>query len=781
MASSISAYARAYVGKYHLAVVKIEPGLKYPRIDGWQLPGGYLTSPEDAEAFYEAHPDWNIGVVLGASRLCSLDIDNAAEAKQVLAEFGIDIDHYAKSYPTIVGNPARFRVEFAVPDGVELATHKLNWPNQDDPQKHHVVFELRSGNVQDVFPPSIHPDTKRPYEWITRPNGKFPTVPPELLTVWQNWKEVAQQAAALCPWGTHRITPPKLTPRPRVEGDGESVIDAFNKAHDIGTILEQYGYKPVGTRWLSPHSGSGLPGVTRLDEQRVYVHHASDPLGCEHPVSAFDVYKEYEHHGDVHAAVREAAKLLGLNRTAVTRMPAAQEMQKRAGKVIELDTRVAELAQLSDLDYEAARQEAIEALKVKPAVLDKMVSDAKGALAEPEEPLQDVKTLPTYALWSRLGLDMTKSGPLCNLNNAVKCIVSSESLAGRIWFDEFSKRIYTDLFGGVHEWSDYDTVQLTLSIQRELGLSKMTSMQVREALVYASHQNIRNAPKEYFDSLVWDGQERLPTVMMFGWGTPQNEYYEAVGRCWFVSMVARVMRPGCQVDTVPVFEGEQGAFKSTALSIIGGDWYTECHEQAVSKDFFMILEGKLVVEIAEMHAFSKAEVRRVKGIISCRVDRYRAPYASTVENHPRQSVLACTTNEEQWNRDPTGARRFWPIRCGKIDLNYLASNRDQLFAEAFHRYKSGETWHEVPQETAKRMQEERRLADAWEEVIAEWAVGRTSFSMTELLSDCLLLEVKDHRMDVQHRASASLRTLGFRQIHSRVGTKRMRRWGKAGD
>ncbi|MDE2471708.1 MAG: bifunctional DNA primase/polymerase, partial [Bradyrhizobium sp.] len=671
------------------AVVRIEPGLKFPRIDGWQLPGGYITSADDAEAFYTTHPDWNIGVVLGASRLCSLDIDNAPEAKQILAEFGVDIDHYSKVYPTIMGNPARFRVEFALPDGVELPTHKLRWPNQDDPGKYHVVLELRSGNVQDVFPPSIHPDTKRPYEWVTRPNGKFPTIPDELLAIWRNWEQFSEEATALCPWGTHRIKAPQFVERPRVEGDGESVIEAFNKAHDIGAILEQYGYKPMGKRWLSPHSSTGLPGVTRLDEQRVFVHHGSDPLCADppHPISAFDVYKEYEHHGNVKEAVKAAARLLGLDHRSIAHLPSEKRRERRDTTQTEIDAAVTALSMLSELDYEAQRSAVSEKLHIRLAALDKMVNDARGQLMEPEDTGQDVKQLPNYALWTSLGLDLTKNGPLCNLNNAVKCILGAQSLAGRIWYDEFSKRIYTDLFGGVHEWSDYDTVQLTLSIQRELGLAKMTTMQVREALVFASRQSTRNAPKEYFESLVWDQQERLPTVMMFGWGTPQDEYYEAVGKCWFISMIARVMRPGCQVDTVPVFEGEQGAFKSTALSIIGGDWYTECHEQAVSKDFFMILEGKLVVEIAEMHAFSKAEVLRVKGIISCRVDRYRAPYAATVENHPRQSVLACTTNEDQWNRDPTGARRFWPIRCGKIDLNYLASNRDQLFAEAFHRYK----------------------------------------------------------------------------------------------
>ena len=142
---------------------------------------------------------------------------------------------------------------------------------------------------------------------------------------------------------------------------------------------------------------------------------------------------------------------------------------------------------------------------------------------------------------------------------------------------------------------------------------------------------------------------------------------------------------------MPVLEGSQGTFKSTGLPILGGKWFAEVHQSIDSKDFYLALSGKLLLEISEMHSFSKAEVERLKGVMSCQVDRYRAPYERRAADHPRRCVFAGTTNRDDWNRDETGARRFWPVVCGHIDLDWLTGHRDQLLAEAVYKFKKGAT------------------------------------------------------------------------------------------
>jgi predicted P-loop ATPase len=269
---------------------------------------------------------------------------------------------------------------------------------------------------------------------------------------------------------------------------------------------------------------------------------------------------------------------------------------------------------------------------------------------------------------------------------------------------------------------------------------------------------------------------RLAHMLADGFGADQNEYTQAVGRCWIVSVVARVMKPGCKVDTVPVLEGSQGIGKSTALSILGGKWFIESHESVMSKDFFGVLNGHMLVEISEMHSFTRAEVERIKGVISCQVDRYRPAYGRHTVDHPRQTVLVCTTNRDDWQRDETGARRFWPIKCGSVNLDYIRENRDNLFAEAHALYENGGVWWDVPEELQIAEVEERREIDTWEPAIQSYLLGKTSALLSDILLDCIEIELSKQDTMAQRRVGRILRAIGWTCRVLRDGGKNRRMW-----
>lgn len=355
-------WARRYIQTFNLALVPMEPGTKGPTQEGWNKPGGYFTDVASAEQFWTANPRHNLGVVLGPSRVCSLDVDDVEFTRLVLQQtHGIDVDALAESYPTSVGNPARFRIMFRVPDGVELKKHALVWPNKNDPDgiihkglmaqvraavdakdedreaalrmaaepfKKLTVFELRAGLVQDVLPPSIHPGTGKPYTWRKAPDASgLPDLPEELLAIWQGWEEFKPIGEALCPWRSLPAVPvsrPSAAPRHPAARSGDplpEVIPEFNRIHDIATLIEAHGYKRVGSKWLCPQSSSGLPGVTITDDKKLYSHHTSDPLANGHKNDAFDVFCILVHNDDRRAATRAAAQILGID--AKSRPPAA--------------------------------------------------------------------------------------------------------------------------------------------------------------------------------------------------------------------------------------------------------------------------------------------------------------------------------------------------------------------------------------------------------------------------------------------------------------------------
>ena len=386
----------------------------------------------------------------------------------------------------------------------------------------------------------------------------------------------------------------------------------------------------------------------------------------------------------------------------------------------------------------------------------------------PEDESFQYDLIPSTLAWRQI-LITTKSGaPIGNLDNVVRCIEHDPDLTGKIWYDEFLDAIITTWQGPQRKWRDSDDVLLQLYLQRHVGILRIGATTCHEAALVAAFRNIKNECRDWMESLTWDGTPRLTHLLSDGFGADHSEYTEAVGRCWMISMVARIYRPGCKVDTVPVFEGSQGSGKSSAMSALGGKWFTECHESITTKDFYGVLDGHMLVEIAEMHSFTRSEVERIKGVISCQVDRYRKSYGRNTEDHPRQSVLTCTTNRDDWQRDDTGARRFWPVLCQDINLDFIRTNREQLFAEAVSRFKSGENWWDVPGEEQKIQVERRREDDSWEPVIENFLIGKSRVFTHEILSDCLKMEIGKHDQISQKRVGRILRLLGWekKQIFS---------------
>lgn len=388
-----------------------------------------------------------------------------------------------------------------------------------------------------------------------------------------------------------------------------------------------------------------------------------------------------------------------------------------------------------------------------------------------------------YSIWEELGLARSNNGsPITNMDNVLRVIESAEEFKDFIWYDDFHCKYFTKWKTGIaREWSDIDELKLTQFFQRELGFSKMSDEIINKAVRVYAHKNAKNEPKDWMNSLVWDKTPRIDTFFHDLMGAHDDKYTRSASKNWWISMAARVFNPGCQVDTMVIFEGPQGKFKSTAVAVIGGKWYSEAHESVTSKDFFMLLQGKLIIEISELDAFRKAEINTIKKVITCRTDRYRPPYGRTTQDFKRQSVFVGTTNEDAYLQDNSGARRFWPIKTGEIKIKEIKDNREQLFAEAVERFKSGEPWHEMPLESAAA-QEQRRIADEWEHIIERWIsthdYGDIGYTIEDIADQAL--KISPERLDrvIQLRIGKALRVLGFERRVVRRGQAIVNRWLK---
>lgn len=308
---SAATWAERYIERFGLALTPLRG--KVPIREGWNLDENLLRTSEAAREYFTRNPRDNIGACLEPSGLVSGDCDYLDGARLALALKGIDLDAMIASTPTIIGRAPR--LEFKAPPGVKLTRKSVVWPPRVAGEKPVTVLELRAGRVQDVLPPSIHPDTKRPYRWITAPQGGFPELPESLLTLWLDFDAFKHRARNLCPWADPEpaAAPPEPRPAPR-ERSGPSVIAAFNDVHDAEAILESHGYQRIAKRrWKSPN-GSGVAGVVVLPSGRVYCHHQSDGLGDGRAHDAFDLFRIFDHGGDCRAAVKAAAEMLGMKR-----------------------------------------------------------------------------------------------------------------------------------------------------------------------------------------------------------------------------------------------------------------------------------------------------------------------------------------------------------------------------------------------------------------------------------------------------------------------------------
>lgn len=387
------------------------------------------------------------------------------------------------------------------------------------------------------------------------------------------------------------------------------------------------------------------------------------------------------------------------------------------------------------------------------------------------------------AMWDELGIARNKAGVINNVDNIVRVLAGWKPFKDIIWFDDFYLRYFTTqgaLAGKHREWQDIDDINLTVLLQREFGFPKINQQTVSAAVQCRGHQCHRNEPKEWLRKQKWDGSPRVDRFFSDYFGAEFGPYTAAVSRNFWVGMIARIYQPGCQLDNMVILEGKQGIFKSKALEAIGGKWYMEAAEEITSKDFFVALAGKLIVEIADLDSFSRADTNRIKKVITCRTDRYRQPYARATQDHPRQSIFVGTTNEQHYLRDSTGARRFWPIICANIDLDRIRQDREQLFAEAVVRYIAGEDWYKVPQELTQAEQESRRDYDEWENIVQEYSIGKVEINLMELAASMGFDKSKIDK-NSQRRLGTILRHMGWERRTVRRGLTTPKLWFPASD
>lgn len=280
---------------------------------------------------------------------------------------------------------------------------------------------------------------------------------------------------------------------------------------------------------------------------------------------------------------------------------------------------------------------------------------------------------------------------------------------------------------------------------------------------------------DHLDALAWDGKPRLADWLARYCEVEPTPYVRSVGRIMVMGAVARAYEPGVQFQSMPILEGPQGIGKSTMLKILAGhpERMKEGLHSIGDKDAVQELDGKWIIEIAELSAFKKAEAEHLKAFISRDVDNCRPAYGRKSEDRPRRCIMVGTTNETGYLQDSTGNRRYLPVWLKRVNLSALAADRDQLIAEAVVAWKEDPdpVTLQMPTalySTAAAEADLRRIEDPWEDLVQTYLgkIDEDHITTSSLFRNALgRLDGTSSRTNTSdsRRMSKAMQRLGWRK------------------
>lgn len=375
-----------------------------------------------------------------------------------------------------------------------------------------------------------------------------------------------------------------------------------------------------------------------------------------------------------------------------------------------------------------------------------------------------------------------------DIGNFRLMLTHHDDLAGHIRYNDFTLNVEVGEVPWRHVPAprpirDEDYTHVREWMQRH-GL-KPTAQEARDALILAARHHSYHPIRDYLHSLKWDGVDRLDEWMTDYFGVEDIPYTRLIGPKVLIGAVARIMDPGCQLDTVLVIEGDQGLLKSSAIKTLFDPEYTRDATDLFRQHNKMVLlmTGAWAIELAEFSAVLRADESTVKGLITTRTDSVVLPYARSSTNHDRQCIFIGTLNPDEsgYLKDRTGNRRYWPVFATRIDIANLRMMRDQLWAEALVRYQADEPWwlDREQEKLAVEARESRNVIDPWAEILKVRL--QTEMVVDPMLAmDKLGVVIEKRNKETRDRICSCLREIGFENKLFKIDGKVVRQWRRKG-
>lgn len=480
-----------------------------------------------------------------------------------------------------------------------------------------------------------------------------------------------------------------------------NIIGAFCRTYNIHSAIAKFlpdVYEQAGEDRYTYKKGSTLAGaVVYGDGNFLYSNHATDPC-CDRLVNAYDLVRihlfgEEDAKADVDTPEDKAPSFLKM-------IEFAQNDSATMGTV-----RAENMALAMEAFGASINNDALEADK------DNWKEKSKNALS-----------------WKKNSNEVKAT-----LENAVKILENDPQLKDRFAYDEFTEKVVVKkklLWGSdepLREWTDDDDNNLCLVFATAYGFRNKNL--IIQALSLVAQRNKFNSVKNYLDGLKWDGTPRIEDLLHDYLGAEKNEYTAQVMKVTLVGAIKRAVIGGTKWDYVPILVGPQGLGKSKFLHALGREWFSDSLQSFEGKDAAELIQGKWINEIPELAAFSKSETNKIKMFITKQEDHFRAAYTRNPVTRKRRCIFIGTTNDDEFLKDSTGNRRYWPVQLAvtepELPIDSLIDDPehrtiDQIWAEAYELFKEGKTRPWLTGEAAEMAiveQSNREIHDEWTGII----------------------------------------------------------------
>ena len=463
----------------------------------------------------------------------------------------------------------------------------------------------------------------------------------------------------------------------------KGLIGAFCRIVSIRKALDVHlegTYKKESKDRYTYIDGTGVKGLIVYDNKFAFSNHDSDPASNQ-LCNAFDLIRIHKFgHLDSKANYN----------TPTPKLPSYKEMMDWVR------------------DIEEVKEELIKSkIDLDPAEFDVFAEGSGGE--------EDKKWLAK--------LQMTDTGDVKpTFYNAVLIMRNDPKVNKRMKWNEFT---YSMEAADGGSWVNAES----FFVREYIGCQYSVDFPENKAEHGMENQAVRNRyhpVRDYLDSLEWDGKERIETLFIDYFGCVDNAYTREASQCWFTAAVSRIIHPGFKFDTSLVIAGAQGIGKTTFIRELGlREWYGELSSFDPKIAVEEIL-GKWIIEISEMGATNRHELETQKSFLSACHTRTRLAYERRAVDYKRQCVFIGSTNQDEYLKDSTGNRRWWPLDASEdikfINIKKLRGEVDQIWAEAMVLQAQGKSvfLSEKALNLAEVAQEEKREEDSWQGIIEEW-------------------------------------------------------------